>query len=180
MTKANTPRYLHSVLAIDPGGTTGLFYDGQIGGERVQVFEHVAGDDHHKALWERLTRYHASAHASGEMLTILCEKFEYKKSEQGREKIDYVSKEYEGVVKLFAQQNTSHHLALVLQGSSYTVGKSAFWGDGVQGNAKIKQLGLWQPGMKHALDALRHYLYWVSFTTRNTYFINQLVPEDRS
>jgi hypothetical protein len=130
---------------------------------------------HHLPLWKLLTQYYAASSAKHQPLTILCERFEFRKEEEQREKIDYIAKEYEGVVKLFSRMNLREEdLELVMQGASYTVGKTAFWGDGPEGNDRIKSLGLWQPGRKHALDALRHYLFYVSFTLRDNQFINKL------
>lgn len=166
------------MLAIDPGGTTGLFYDGPIAGHRVQEYMQLSGADHHNPLWDLLTRYHASAYASGIPLVLIYERFEFKKSEQDREKIEYISKEYEGVVKLFAQKNVGHQLQAIGQGSAHAVGKTAFWGDGPGGNEKIKRLGMYVSGMKHAMDALRHYLYWYSFTRGDKFFIMQLKASD--
>jgi hypothetical protein len=170
---------LPAVLAFDPGGTTGVFYDGPRAGKRVQEFIHIEGDDHHTALWDLLTRYTAYAGGAGVKLVIICEKFEFRKEE--RDFIEYIPKEYEGVIKLFAflNQRNAHDIKLVSQGASYTVGKTAFWGDGPEGNKKIKFLGMWHPKKKHALDAFRHYLYWVSFTLRDNQFLHRLKVEDQ-
>lgn len=137
---------------------------------------HIEGPDHHMPLWSLLSRYHASAYAANLPLEIVCERFDFKKSEQGRAKIDYTSKEYEGVCKLFYEFNVKHGVRLHLQGSSEAVGKTAFWGDGPGGNAKIKAIGMYVPGMVHGMDALRHYLYYVTFNLENKHFINQLRP----
>ena len=40
--------------------------------------------------------------------------------------------------------------------------------------AKIMELGLWKPGQPHAMDALRHLLYYLTFTEKRERYIHAL------
>lgn len=136
-------------------------YDGPISGKRTMVIGDLEGEDHHLALWNLLTKYRAHAHATE--FVLVCERFMFLKSEQGREKIEYTPAHYEGVVDLFAQLNTD--IKLVKQTAAQACGKTAFWGDTegpTGGNSKLRRIGLYR-GSKHTRDAIRHYLYYVSF-----------------
>lgn len=88
------------IFACDPGGSTGwssysVEEDSWDGGQ----FE---TDDHHKELWSLLGTYYT---AYGEGLVIVSESFEFRNdvSTDGREGLELVSREYIGVMKLFAQ-----------------------------------------------------------------------------
>jgi hypothetical protein len=97
----------------------------------------------------------------------VCEEFEFRHTDQGRSKIEYISKEYIGVVELYAALNPS--VRVVRQSASQAVGESAFWND-----AKLKYVGLYTPGKRHANDAMRHYLWFVSFRIRDPIYIRKL------
>jgi hypothetical protein len=105
---------------------------------------------------------HCSALARNK-LTVVCEEFEHR-HEKFRAKIDYTSKEYIGVVHLFAAKMPSARL--VMQSASQA---KQFWTD-----EKVKHVGLWHPGMKHANDAMRHYLWFMSFRIKDSTFIELL------
>lgn len=97
-------------------------------------------------------------------LHIVCERFEFRKTDQYRDKIDYTAAEYVGVVKLFAKMYKNANVKLIMQSASQVKEKKGqenppFWTE-----AKIKHLGLWVPGKPHAMDAVRHYLYYRTFT----------------
>jgi hypothetical protein len=66
------------------------------------------------------------------------------------------SVEYIGIVKLHQQV-----FGTTVVWQSATTAK-AFWTDD-----KLRAYGLYAPGMKHARDATRHYLYYQTFTLRN-------------
>lgn len=110
-------------------------------------------------------------------VTLVGERFLFLHENQGRTKIDYTACEYIGVAKLYCQMNK---IQMEWQNGAQAVGATAFWGDDKGklgdggGNAKIKKLGLWQPGKTHAMDSLRHLLYYFTFTLNNDYFLHQL------
>lgn len=143
------------VLSIDPGPQTGFcIYDTTA--RRNHGFldcwteDWRNAPDKHSRLWLILETTWFDL--------LICEKFEFRKDDQARDKIDYTAAELVGVVKLYSQQTQSQ---LVMQGSS-VVGKTAFWSDD---NARVKKLKLYKAGAApHGMDAMRHILYYQTFT----------------
>lgn len=162
---------LPSIIALDPGGTTGYFWRGP---DRKPVFGHVhvvkadgkTLDGHHLELWALLQRclMQVLKEDKEAKLYIICEEFLYLKSEAGREKIDYVAKEYIGVVKLFAK--TYAHHVFIRTFSAATA--KQFWTDD-----KLKVIGFYSTKSKHVRDAARHYLYYVSYILKDKRYLNQ-------
>lgn len=136
------------IVAFDPGGTTGWaayleadthlvtptprFDCGQLGPE-----------PHHKELFNKLTLNVPK--------TVITESFEFRQSDVNRTKINLISREYIGVMRLwsdihpwagFYQQTPSQAKALI-------------------SNEWIKALDLWKPGQRHAMDAMRHLLWYL-------------------
>lgn len=143
------------LLAIDPGPTTGFALYTQSGSVQTNwtVWQDELPEKHpHIDLWIKL---HTIVFD-----TLIVENFEYRKEDaQKRNKIDLAAAQYVGVVNLFAQANP--HITFVVQQGSQ-VGKTAFWSDD---NKKVKKLGLYNPkAAPHGMDALRHVLYYLSFT----------------
>lgn len=103
--------------------------------------------------------------------TFLGERFLFIKDFASRDKIDYTPCEYIGIAKLYCGMNV---ISQEWQNSAQACGKTAFWGDCKEGNDKIRRVGLWQPGKRHAMDSLRHLLYYFSFELGNGFFIQQL------
>jgi hypothetical protein len=98
----------------------------------------------------------------------VCEKFEFRKDDQARDKIDYTAAELVGTVKTYAGVEG---FDLIMQGSAL-IGRTAFWSDD---NKKVKQLGLYKPECApHGMDALRHVLYYVTFTLNDHYYLGKL------
>lgn len=153
-------------------------YSGPIGGTPTLVVQELSttdGDEYHHALWRLLATHHTSAAAAGYEFRIICERFQFRPDEaKQREKIELISKEYEGVIKLYAEMND---IKLISQNSAQAVGATAFWGDCAganKGNHKIQKIGLWKPDMPHGMDALRHYLYYITFTLKDNYYIYEM------
>jgi hypothetical protein len=128
-----------TIIALDPGGTTGWamwrdnhFTCGQIGPA-----------EHHLALYEFLGR-----EQTGE-LTVVCESFEFRQGKQ-RANIVLDSKEYIGVVKLFHEEQINDGQDVKLHFQTAGQAKS-FVSD-----EKLRKMGLYHTGMKHAMDAMRH------------------------
>lgn len=81
------------------------------------------------------------------------ESFDYRLNERYRDKIDYTAPEVIGATRLWALERPS----VVLMRRTAAAAK-AFWTDD-----KIKKVGLWVPSQRHAMDALRHLLYQITF-----------------
>jgi len=139
------------ILSFDPGGTTGwALWEGN--GDRIGTgynFGQMGPGDHHLQLQQFVEQQH-----SGKDFQVVCESFEYRQN-QDRTTVSLVSVEYIGVLKLIEQDRSYTFNKVVWQTAAK--GK-AFWTDD-----KIKKLGLWWPGHKHAMDALRHLLYYRAF-----------------
>lgn len=137
-----------SVLALDPGGTTGW---ATFGGEyRIANDGHginmgqMGPHTHYQQLAAFIERLHAPS------FTIVCESFEYRRGL--RDNVELISREYIGIVNLIAaERDIPVHWQTAAKGK-------AFFKD-----EKIKYLGLWWPGHKHAMDALRHLLHYQMF-----------------
>ncbi len=144
------------VVALDPGGTTGwavycdevaerdakrahspqLFLPGFYCGE-------FRKSNHHEELFDWLAFEHTHD------TTVVCESFEFRQNRQ-RDNINLMSKEYIGVTKLFGQ---THAVPVVFQ--------TAALGKGFVTDQKLKAMSLWSPGNKHAMDAMRHLVYFL-------------------
>src|SRR5687768_4485537 len=159
---------LPAILALDPGGTTGwcwwdpaedLLFRGQIGPH-----------GHHGELLKFLTnkietRVTQKCH-------IVCERFEFRPTDSERNKIEYISAEYVGVVKLLAEWYKKSNVKLVMQSAAQVKGKDKENRDTVYfSDARLKKLALWIPGMRHAMDATRHYAYHRTFTLHDQTYI---------
>lgn len=128
-----------NVIALDPGGTTGVahyFEDG------AWYFSEIGPEEHHEELFKNLD-FLLNRHK----LVIVCESFEFRQNRQ-RDNINLMSKEYIGIVKLF-QNRTS------------VVFQTAAQAKGFVTDQKLKKMGLWQPGKRHANDATRHLVYYL-------------------
>jgi hypothetical protein len=183
------------VLAVDPGGTTGLcFYSpsDDIAFQHRFEFKHLAEPDHHSALrnyihwafdasmsrswtWFRkreMEMSRSNLEPPRLRLTVILEPFIFRKDDQTRAKIDYTAAEYAGIVKCAAQDHDPS-INLVLQPANLING-NAFWAD----NDRVKQLGLWNPNyFPHGMDALRHFLYWTTFTKNCIDLLRMIKPD---
>lgn len=160
------------VVALDPGGTTGICV---LDTESYEIRLGELGPDvHHKELWDLLGRYRWQAEDDGEEMLIVCESFEYRIVKSKGTKmpgVNLISRNYIGVVELFDQ---CFEVGLVMQTPAQGGGghnHSGFWK-----NDKLKKLGLYKApeGRQHMADALRHALYWLSFTKKDDHFIRLL------
>lgn len=158
------------ILSIDTGPTTGFcLYDSEVARRCQDVRKGIVSIWHewpgefenpHQILWLALS--------TTSFDKVVCEKFEFRKDDQRRDKIDYLACELVGTVKTYCQVED---IPLVMQGSSL-IGKTAFWSDD---NAKVKQLGLYDPKYApHGMDALRHLLYYHSFTLNQKEWFQRL------
>lgn len=123
-------------IALDPGGTTGI---ASVQGEEF-IVDQLSIKNHHNELWELLCELGPE--------TVVCESFEYRNANRPGLVLD--SKEYIGVAKLWTQQ---HDVPFVEQTASTA---KNFVKD-----SNIKKLDLWAPGLNHAMDAMRHLLFYL-------------------
>ena len=157
------------MLWLDPGGTTGwaLYQGGPFAlmdhPERGIKLGQIGPHEHHLEL-----KVHIETEISRDFL-LGYESFQYRQ-DQDRTTVSLVSCEYIGVVKLIKDERPD--LAIASQTPGEGVG--GFFGKKQGGDEKIKKLGLWWPGHKHAMDALRHMLYYEVFTNGNKQILQAL------
>ena len=144
-----------TIIALDPGGTTGWAV---WQGDQINV-GHWGPDDHHLTLFDNLGFYQTSEYH------IVCESFEYR--QHARANVNLVSKEYIGIVKLFQQERMSK------LPNQYVKFQTAAQAKGFVTDSKIKASHLWTPGMRHAMDAMRHLIYYDIFALGNKSWLDQ-------
>src|SRR5262252_1214169 len=137
------------IIALDPGGTTGvaIFQNQPIseGWNIDSLFNLVqlAEKEHHKKLWQLLTGQDPDV--------VVCERFDSPMPVLGGPgSVNIDAREYIGVTKLYC----------------YLTGKPCVMQTRASRNLwtpdKLRKLGLWIPEQKHAMDALRHLLYFLN------------------
>lgn len=160
---------MFTVVALDPGGTTGwaAYQAERLWNPLEERFEYVnesfssgqlGPGDHHNELDILLGHLHTQDYH------IISERFEYRN--QSRAGLDLSSREYIGVAKRFAQERC---VPLWLQ--------SAAQAKGFVKDRHLEKLGLWSPGMKHAMDSYRHLLYWFIYTYEDKEFSKRLLAK---
>lgn len=135
-------------IALDPGGTTGVAIVQNETKPWYIVAMHIGGN-HHLELHRLLHTLRPQ--------NVICESFE----NRSHDPAILASCEYIGIVKLYLQSTRSTG---VWQNSS--TGKQ-FWNDD-----KLKDYGLYIPGLRHARDAIRHYAYWRTFKLKDHSLLN--------
>jgi hypothetical protein len=149
----------YRVLGLDPGGTTGwATYTAQViactkGCKREcrhhEFFEekwkvgHLGPDEHHGEL------YALMEHLDVTNFTVVCESFEFRQNRQ-RDNINLMSKEYIGVTKLFGVER-----------KTLVVFQTAGMAKPFVTDDKLKAMGKYTKGYKHANDAMRHLIYYL-------------------
>jgi hypothetical protein len=147
------------ILAVDPGPTTGFCLYHLKSHTVVDVWNESLGTKQpHMHLWNVIETI------SFDMM--LLERFEHRPNQQA---VDIRAAEYVGVCKLCMQQNDYLPLHMV---SASTIGRTSFWADD---NKRVKQIGLYNSkAAPHGMDALRHILYYVTFTLKDNYWLEKL------
>jgi hypothetical protein len=132
------------LVAFDPGGTTGIctWQDG------VWSLSQIGPGPHYLGLWDRLHLLRPD--------TIICESFEFRQSKQ-RDNINLISREYIGVVRLFG---ILYDTPVVFQTASAA---KSFVSD-----EKLKVMGLYEVGQRHANDATRHMVLYLVTKMKHT------------
>jgi hypothetical protein len=147
------------ILSLDPGGTTGwaMYKDDGVSKSGFSCGQ-IGPEEHHYDLYTFLEREHAKG------MTVIYEQFEWRPNRHqnaayGDRYVELISKEYIGVIKCFVQDRTSE----VFHSSARPrlVMQTAAEAKGFVKDDNIRKLGLWTPGLKHAMDAYRHMLYYL-------------------
>ncbi len=137
---------MSKIMAFDPGHTTGIvIYTGTLEKPTVTQVEGL------KPLWKTLNVFQPAM--------IVYESFLY----QRRDKVDLRPVEAIGVIKLYAAINRTP-----IMSQTPSQGK-AFWTDD-----RLKKLDLWETGQPHAMDALRHLLYYQAFKLNDKTLLERL------
>jgi hypothetical protein len=139
------------IMGIDPGGSTGIcVLDTESQGFR---YETLGPEEHHSKLEHLLNNVMPDV--------IVLERFD----NRGIHGAKLISLEYVGVVKLVAS-------FLTIQVELHSPSMKGWWTSN-----KLKQAELWVPGRVHIheMDALRHVLYYMSFTVGDLRWVKRLV-----
>jgi hypothetical protein len=132
------------VIALDPGGTTGwAVWTMEANGDMDWHLGQLGPEDHHELLYALLER--ETIHD----FTVVCESFEFRQSRQ-RDNINLMSREYIGIAKLYEQERKNP-----------VVFQTAAMAKSFVTDQKLKSMHLWHPGKKHAMDAMRHLVYYL-------------------
>lgn len=156
---------IFTALGLDPGGTTGwATYQAKVIEVPVVsatgfVYEWydekftcglLEGPEHHDQLYTLLELSHTGEYH------IVCESFEYRN--KSRAGLELISKEYIGVVALFAIQRNMAKNVHWQTASMGKISKSSFIK-----KSNLQTMGLWSSSHenRHAMDAYGHLLYWL-------------------
>jgi hypothetical protein len=123
-------------LTIDPGKTNGWAV------WKPVTMQYQAGQIPYESVWKMLEQSKYTYELDG---PLIVERFNHR---QGMPNIDHSPIEVIGVIKEWARQNQWHiHW--------HNPAQKEFFKDEI-----LKKHGLWIPGKPHAMDALRHLLYF--------------------
>ncbi len=163
-----------TLLALDPGGTTGWAkvtnrYTSEGFDPHHLVFSsgQVGPHEHHKELYKLMHTH--------DCVTVICESFEFRQmGEDTKKKVELISREYIGVAKLWCDQWDRD---IVFQTAS--TAKALIPDKGPEADRKLKQLGLYVPGQKHARDAYRHLIRYMLVSDRKfkNYFAERWIND---
>jgi hypothetical protein len=131
------------IIALDPGVTTGVAI-GNIDDKGLMSVDAFQKNYQHIELFSTL-QLEFPEH-------VICESFEYRNT--SRSGVNLYPVELIGVVHLFIQGCISP-VGLYMQ--------NAATGKGFYSDNKLKEAGVYQRGVPHGMDALRHLLQWYTF-----------------
>jgi hypothetical protein len=158
----------YRILALDPGGTTGW---------ATYTAERIAGPDYEPGAADVAFEYYNEKFDCGQIgpeehhvqlgallenqavqdFVVVCESFEFRNLDRrDRNNINLMSREYIGVAKYICNDRD---IPLKLQTAG--LAKGFIPDSGPMANKKIKDAGLWYPNHKHAMDAMRHLLWYL-------------------
>lgn len=164
---------MDNILAVDPGGDTGLAefnYKTRVWQTTVLPFSPLV-------LYGFFTSWLLLQKPA---CKVICERFDYRPvgkynfgGSRAIPKVDLTPREVIGILKLACAQ---HDVDIVWQAPADVNDSkgeaSVFWTD-----AKVKMLGLYKPGHVHEMDAVKHILYYRSFTLGEEELFQRLRPE---
>jgi hypothetical protein len=152
-------RFNFRVVALDPGGTTGwaaysanrIVHDPWNPSQDewkdgLWSWGQIGPGKHHLELEELLDKQSEGI----DTFIVVCESFEFRQGKQ-RANINLMSREYIGVVELWCKHNPK---------AEY-VAQTAGMGKGFVTDPKLRIMGRWIKGQKHARDAMRHLIYYM-------------------
>lgn len=148
---------MRRLIAFDPGVTTGVAYT-DVGGQDI-VTVHIVGSMSHRMIWDTLEVYKPEV--------IIRERFSY----QRRDKVVLEPVSINGAIQTwFEVRGTNLGCQNIkVQTPSQAMG---LWTD-----SKLKKLELWEPGRPHAMDAVRHLLYYITVYQGDNRYIERLRDE---
>ena len=138
------------IMSFDPGRTTGVALIKKSFENAIEVYQ--APPDH-ALLYQDLENINPTE--------IVYERFQY----QRRPNVDLYPVEVIGVIKLWA---STHETKITEQTPAQA--KNLVTDD------KLKKLSLWEPAKPHAMDALRHLLYYLVVSKGDRTWIDRLKP----
>lgn len=160
------------IVALDPGGTTGWAYwtdEWESGCERINDEAWDRGQltgQHHEELYGLLCTLQPDV--------LVYERFTYQRRELDKGvSLVLDSVEYIGVAKLWMHIGRLVDCQLVPQ----TVHQGKIGPKNLWTEEKVKALGLWIPGLTHAMDATGHLLYYRVVTLDDKGVLEPLRPK---
>jgi hypothetical protein len=156
------------ILWFDPGGTTGwAMYSNEEEGHSSFSSGQIGPGPHHEVLWNLIRDKHFKAGAPGEWVKdfrLGSESFEFRNNQrdQDRDNIELISREYIGVIRLYASMYQLPHLYFqtAAQGKIRERKSRNNSGSFVK-RRHLEKLGLWSSGSGHAMDGYGHLLYHI-------------------
>lgn len=134
-----------TVMSFDPGGTTGwAYWQHNWDTFRMEVGQ-LGPKHHHLALYDMVEEYDPQI--------IVCENFTYQRRDPTKGiHLELISVQYIGVLSMYQQKHPETLLVFQMP----NVGKSIWTDD------KLKAVDHYHPGLKHANDAVRHLIHYLS------------------
>lgn len=165
------------IIGIDPGGTTGIaWWHRSTGAYNSKQVQSCRLNDRLWEVIETVTTLTTEPTVNRKLAHVVVEKFEFRLEERDRTKIDYTAAEVIGALRLWSIVHSADECGwdvdLIMQGATKAKG---FWTD-----EKLKDMGVWVPGHKHAMDALRHVLAHRVFTLDDKAVLQVFRPDPRS
>jgi hypothetical protein len=116
----------------------------------------IGPEDHYSRLYKFLGMQQTDE------FVLIYESFEFRNLDRReRDNINLISREYIGVIKLFAEARMLGRPDQRLIRQKAADAKGFIPDKGAMANKKLKDAGLWYPNSKHAMDATRHLLYYL-------------------
>jgi hypothetical protein len=160
------------IIAIDPGGTTGIAVwvasmDAWTRHEIGPCSEDVTLKGVLTYLSGVVTLVEPFGPDSENCIHMIVEPFEFRQDDRSRDKIDYIAGEVIGALRVWACERS--FVKRIRQSASY--GVEGFWTDD-----RVKKAGLWVPAKRHAMDATKHVLQYRTFRLNHLTLLDPFKP----